>query len=135
VTDEEALALLAWAAHLDPRLKRTNEEEFASVAEAWAEVLTDVTVDEAKAAVVEHYRVSREPLMPADVLERVGWEPPSPHENITDQVAERLLQDAIDAAGVTRAQLEAAVARRDVAWIRAHVPALIPDERPGAIEQ
>ena len=135
MTDDEALALLAWAAHLDPRLKRTNEEEFASVAEAWAAVLADVALEEAKVAVVAHYKVSRDPLMPADVLDLVGWEPPSPHQNITDQVAEKQLQAALEEAGVTRAELDAAVARRDRAWIRKHLPTLFPDDRPGAIEQ
>lgn len=61
----EAAELLGVAATFD---RRTVGE---SDAVAWAAALHDITLDDAKRAVVEHYRESREWIMPADVRRRV----------------------------------------------------------------
>ncbi|WP_327047270.1 hypothetical protein OG320_05095 [Microbispora sp. NBC_01189] len=61
----EAAVLLGIAAAFD---RRTVGEVDAR---AWAEALADVALDDARAAVVEHYRESARWLMPADVRTRV----------------------------------------------------------------
>jgi hypothetical protein len=56
VIDDEVLALLTWSALIDPRLKRVDVVEAADRAEAWSVLLGDVELEDAKAAVIEHYR-------------------------------------------------------------------------------
>jgi hypothetical protein len=116
----EANVVLTKAALLDPRMKRVDQVEQADMATAWAEVLVDVDVQEALAAVVAHYRTAREPIMPADILDRVGWEAPSPYENITAHVAAAQKLRALERAGVTEADFEKH--KHDPAWIRKHFP-------------
>ena len=49
----------------------TGKEPTREQAQAWAVVLDDVPVSEAMDALREHYRVSRFPVMPADILAMV----------------------------------------------------------------
>lgn len=90
----EANVVLTKAALLDPRMKRVDPVEQADMATAWAEVLADVPLEQALTAVTEHYRMSRDAIMPADILERVGVvdEPASPYRNITAELAAKALE-------------------------------------------
>lgn len=65
MTIEEAIDLLSLAAAYD---RRTIGE---SDAVAWHAALDDIAFGEAQAAVIAHYRDSRDWLMPADVRRRV----------------------------------------------------------------
>lgn len=56
------LALLAWAAGYD-RIERGRYE-----AEAWLELLHGLPVADVKDAITEHFRSSRYPVMPADII-------------------------------------------------------------------
>lgn len=120
----EANIVLTRAALLDPRMKRVDLDEQADMAGAWAEVLVDVELAAALEAVTSHYRTSREPIMPADILTRAGWEEPSSYENITARVAAEQKRRALEAAGVTEAEFEQH--QHDPAWIRAHFPDVLP---------
>lgn len=63
----EANVLLTKAALLDPRMKRVDPVEQADMATAWAEVLDDIPLLAALAAVREHYRREPRTITPADV--------------------------------------------------------------------
>jgi hypothetical protein len=65
VNIDEATALLEFVAAAE--LRRLPP----SAAPVWAELLSDVTLDEAMQAVREHYRISGGRLYPADVRTRV----------------------------------------------------------------
>lgn len=65
MTPAEAAVVLTAAAAFD---RRTVDE---SAAQAWAAALPDVGVDEARDAVVAHYREKREWIMPADIRAHV----------------------------------------------------------------
>lgn len=62
-TVEQVLALLTWAAAFD-RIERGRFE-----AEAWLAALEGFGLETARAAVTEHYKRSRFPVTPADVIE------------------------------------------------------------------
>lgn len=49
----------------------TGREPTEEQAFVWATVLDDIALDEALAALRAHYRVSRFPVMPADIVEHV----------------------------------------------------------------
>jgi hypothetical protein len=66
VNIQETAGILAMISALDGR-KAFGEID----AQAWTAVLGDVMFDDAREAVIEHYRESTHPLMPADVLARV----------------------------------------------------------------
>lgn len=68
----EANSFLTEAALIDPRMKRVNVVEEADMASMWAEVLLDVDLDEARAAMRARYGAPTIPIMPARVLEHVG---------------------------------------------------------------
>lgn len=66
---EETKEILNFASLVDGREFHPNAPE------AWSEILSDVPVEEARVAVVAHYRESTERLMPADLnLHRKTWE-------------------------------------------------------------
>ena len=89
MNDTEALVLLTRAALLDPRMKRVDPVEHADMATAWAEVLHDVDLEPALTAVAVHYRSSREPIMPADVLALVGVPAaPSPYRSVDAELSQ-----------------------------------------------
>lgn len=58
----DVLTVLTWAAGYD-RIERGQYE-----AEAWLEVLRGYEINAVKLAITEHYRGSRYPVMPADIL-------------------------------------------------------------------
>lgn len=60
-----ALALLTWAAGFDGRERGRFE------ADAWFAALEGVVIEDARAAITEHYRRSRYPVMPADVVDHL----------------------------------------------------------------
>lgn len=62
----EASSLLTYATAFEPNLVVTAE-----VATVWADVLGDITHDDAEAALKAHYRESRYPIRPADIVQRV----------------------------------------------------------------
>ena len=61
-TPEDMLALLTWAAGYD-RIERGPYE-----AQAWFALLEGYARDDVKRAITSHYRTSRYPVMPADVI-------------------------------------------------------------------
>jgi hypothetical protein len=50
----------------------TNREPTEEAASAWSLVLDDIPLDAALTALREHYRMSRFPVMPADILAHVN---------------------------------------------------------------
>lgn len=62
----EASTLLTYAAAFEPNLVVTAE-----VATIWADVLGDITLSDAQDALKAHYRESRYPIRPADVVQGV----------------------------------------------------------------
>lgn len=62
----EASALLTYAAAFEPNLVLSDE-----VAIIWADVLGDMTYADAEDAVKAHYRESRYPIRPADIVQGV----------------------------------------------------------------
>lgn len=120
--------LLTRAALLDPYWRRAEPAEQAERASAWAEVLADVAMADALKAVTRHYRASTSTIMPANVLELVGVvdEIESSIPDVTAEVVAESKRRALEAAGVTEAELEAH--SHDVSWLRGHFPA--GPERP-----
>jgi len=82
----EVNALFTRVALVDPRVKRNNPDEQALVAQAWAAVLKDISMQDALEAAEAHYRRSTDVLMPAHVVmavraerrARYGMHPPAP---------------------------------------------------------
>lgn len=106
----EANVLLTRVALLDPRFGWTDEETQASRAETWADALADVSLEDALAAAVEHYRVTRDRLMPVDVVSRC---PAVGDDGEAQARAEWLAARGLtedDLARMTRAQLKELVA-------------------------
>jgi hypothetical protein len=124
VNSIETNAFLTRAALLDPRMKRTDPLEQADMAAAWADVLADVPLADAVKALSKHYRGSTVPIMPANVLEMLGVvdEVESSIPDVTAEVVAESKRRALAAAGVTEAELDAH--SHDVAWLRAHFPAV-----------
>jgi hypothetical protein len=79
MTPTEVNAVLTFAALLDPRMKRTDPNEMADRAEAWASALdaagVEADVAAARAAVERHYATSRDPLMVADLIDLIEPNP------------------------------------------------------------
>lgn len=115
MNDTEVNVLLTEAAAVDPRMRRLDPMEAAHRAEAWATILDDVPLANALDAMRAHYRVSRDALMPADVLELAGVVS-DPWAGVRDLDREAYLEQ-LEAAGVTEAEVEAH--RGDRAWVEA----------------
>lgn len=96
MSPREANVLLTRVALLDGRYKRAPEEQ-AQMAVVWAEVLADVALDDAVAAVTDHYATETRAIMPADIVEACPVRSSSWIGNVTEQ---RL---AAEAAGRVRA--------------------------------
>lgn len=94
----EANILLTEVALLDPRFGYVDEMTQVNRAEKWAAALADVALDDARAAVVAHYRETRDRLMPADVVARC------PSVSV-DRAAVRARAEWLAARGVTEQQL------------------------------
>lgn len=67
MTPREVNVLLTQAALLDARLRRDPEER-AAMSTAWAQVLHEIPLKVALAALAVHYREETRTLMPADVV-------------------------------------------------------------------
>lgn len=81
----EANVLLTHVTLLDGRFKRTPEEQ-AQMAIAWAGVLAEVSLDDALAAVNDHYATETRGIMPADIVAAAPeWKGTSDAGNVTDQ--------------------------------------------------
>lgn len=87
---EEAIIVLTEIAAVDPRQRRTAPD-LAVAGEMWADMLTDISLAEARVAVREFYAVESRSIMPADVLERVPVRASSWVGNVTEQ---RLAREA-----------------------------------------
>ena len=95
---------LTTAGVIDPRMKRVDPVEQADMATAWARVLADVSLEDALAALEQHYRQSRDAIMPADVLALLRIDVSSVSV-IPDRTAEVLAESRraqLEAAGTTR---------------------------------
>lgn len=111
----EANILLTRVAMLDPYWRRMEAVEQAERAQAWADVLDDVSLTVGLEAVTAHYRASSTTLMPADVLEYAGVTA-DPWAGVRDLDREAYLEQ-LEAAGVNEAEIEAH--RGDRAWVEA----------------
>lgn len=80
----EANVLLTHITLLDGRFKRTPEEQ-AQMAVAWSGVLADVTLEDARGAVDEHYAVETRGVMPADIVAACPVRSSSWAGNVTEQ--------------------------------------------------
>lgn len=109
---------LTRAALIDPRMKRVDPVEQRDMAKAWADVLPDVTLDDALAALAEHYRWTKETIAPSDVLALSDVELESPFPSIDAELEADARRRALDAAGVT--EEEYAAHENDIPWLRAH---------------
>lgn len=109
---------LTRAALLDPRMKRVDPREQADMATAWAEVLDDVVLDDAIAALRSHYRGGSDPITPARVLELCPIPPAPLLPDITAELVAEDMAKQLAAAGVTEAQWRAH--GHNLAWVEAH---------------
>lgn len=135
----EVNVLLTKAALLDPRMKRVDEATQADMAIAWADVLVDIKLSDALVALEAHYRESWDPIMPADIVGRVGA-PVDPWVSVPDVTAEVVAASRarqLEAAGVTEEEFEAH--RHDAVWLAAKFPEraaeVSPWAKPREIEQ
>lgn len=67
MNEREANVLLTKIALIDGRFRREPEEQ-AEMAIAWAEVLSDVALQDARDAVIQHYATETRGIMPADII-------------------------------------------------------------------
>lgn len=85
MSPREANVLLTHVTLLDGRFKRTPEEQ-AQMAIAWASVLAEVSLEDARTAVNDHYATETRGIMPADILAAVpAWKGLSDAGNVTEQ--------------------------------------------------
>ena len=130
---------LTTAGVIDPRMKRVDPVEQADMATAWARVLADVSLEDALAALEQHYRQSRDAIMPADVLALLRIDVSSVSV-IPDRTAEVLAESRraqLEAAGLTEADV--AEHSHDPAWLAARFPAReltpVPTDWPVPLEE
>ena len=109
----EAAALLTIAASFD------NRKPDADQAKAWAMALDGLGFEDCRDVVVEHYRKSREWLMPADVfagvrriryerIERFGYITPPPGLDFAEEQAYiKHIRERVAAGELTREQYDA----------------------------
>lgn len=125
MTPTEVNAVLTFAALLDPRMKRTDPNEMADRAEAWALTIpVEVTVEAARAAVTAHYQRSSEALMVADLIALAGVAEVSPWVDRTDEALLAIATRELAALGTTpeeyrkdaatRARVNAALDKREI---------------------
>jgi len=106
---------------IDPRMRRLDPTENADRAEVWAEILADVTLEDAFGAMRDHYATSTEGLLPAHIMDRCA--PVDPWVNlpdITDEVMRESKLRALAAAGVTEAEFDAH--EDDPVWLVSKFP-------------
>lgn len=104
----EANVLLTRVALLDGRFKRTPEEQ-AQMAIAWAGVLASVPLDQALAAVNEHYAAETRGIMPADIVAAVE-ERSDAARDLTVQREMRERDEWLRSHGITPAHWEQQIA-------------------------
>lgn len=125
MTPTEVNAVLTFAALLDPRMKRTDPNEMADRAEAWALTIPDeVTVESARAAVTAHYQRSTDVLMVADLIALAGVAEVSPWVDRTDEALLAIATRELAALGTTpeeyrsdpatKARVDAALDKREI---------------------
>lgn len=118
MTPTEANVLLTKAGMVDPRMRRVDPMEAADRAEAWADLLGDVSLADALEAMHEHYQSSTDALMPAHIMDRVApVDPWAALPDVTAEVVEESRVQALAAAGVTEEEFRAH--EHDAAWLRA----------------
>ena len=122
----EAAALLTIAASFD------NRKPDADQAKAWAMALDGLGFEDCRDVVVEHYRKSREWLMPADVfagvrrirydrIERFGYITPPPELDFAEEQAYiKHIRERVAAGELTREQYDADLRAQGLAGDRKH---------------
>ena len=126
MTPTEAAALLTIAASFD------NRKPDADQAKAWAMALDGLGFEDCRDVVVEHYRKSREWLMPADVfagvrriryerIERFGYITPPPELDFAEEQAHiKHIRERVAAGELTREQYDAEKRAQGLAGDRKH---------------
>ena len=126
MTPTEAAALLTIAAAYD------NRKPDADQAKAWAMALDGLGFEDCRDVVVEHYRKSREWLMPADVfagvrriryerIERFGYITPPPELDFAEEQAYiKHIRERVAAGELTREQYDAEKRAQGLAGDRKH---------------
>ena len=122
----EAAALLTIAASFD------NRKPDADQAKAWAMALDGLGFEDCRDVVVEHYRKSRDWLMPADVfngvrrlryerIERFGYITPPPELDFAEEQAHiKHIRERVAAGELTREQYDAEKAAQGLTGDRKH---------------
>ena len=122
----EAAALLTIAASFD------NRKPDADQAKAWAMALDGLGFEDCRDVVVEHYRKSREWLMPADVfagvrriryerIERFGYITPPPELDFAEEQAyTQAIRTRVADGELTREQYDADLRAQGLAGDRKH---------------
>ena len=122
----EAAALLTIAASFD------NRKPDADQAKAWAMALDGLGFEDCRDVVVEHYRKSREWLMPADVfagvrriryerIERFGYITPPPELDFAEEQAYiKHIRERVAAGELTREQYDADLRAKGLTGDREH---------------
>ena len=126
MTPAQAAALLTIAASFD------NRKPDADQAKAWATALDGLGFDDCRQVVVEHYRKSREWLMPADVfagvrriryerIERFGYITPPPGLDFAEEQAYiKHIRERVAAGELTREQYDADLRAKGLTGDRKH---------------
>lgn len=78
MTPSEALTLLAQASYVETTILPASELDRRIKAEVWANLLDDVALGDATAALTAHYRESSKPLTPERIRSRVAVRNPRP---------------------------------------------------------
>jgi hypothetical protein len=113
----EVNVFLTRAALLDPRMKRVDPREQADMSIAWADVLDDVSLEVALAALKTHYRSSSDTITPARVIELAPGVTAAVLPDITAEIVAESKREQLAAAGVTEAEFLAN--QHDAAWVAA----------------
>ena len=126
MTPAEAAALLTIAAAYD------NRKPDADQAKAWAMALDGLGFEDCRQVVVEHYRKTRDWLMPADVfngvrrlryerIERFGYITPPPDLDFAEEQAyTKAIRERVADGSLTREQYDAEKAAQGLTGDRKH---------------
>jgi hypothetical protein len=123
----QANALITKGARIDPRMGRADAQEQAQLAKAWAELLADVALADADAAMTTLLRglqAGAPAILPGDILAELGTGAESGPEYVdhTPAYLERKKAEALAAAGVSESEYLAAVERGDRGWLESRFP-------------
>lgn len=128
----EAHVLLTVAGLVDARSSRLNADK----AEAWAEILSDITIEEAQTALREHLRESEATVLPAHILTIVRRHRRAEAERVAREKTNRMLEPsghAVPMPAELRAQMKADATRAKarLALLRGRTPSrAIPKSDP-----